>query len=110
MLFRSRKSLSDDGYNREFVRPTAIDEQEEAWLRRVLREHIRLTGSARAERLLRAMAPLPLVRLEPLHPPCSIAQTWDAVLARLDKREIGSPGLPDALRSEGLRASEQPMR
>jgi len=105
-----RKPLSDDGYNREFVRPAAIDEQEETWLRRVLREHLRLTGGLPAGRLLSSMTPLPLLRLQPLQLPCSIGETWAATLARLEKRDITSAGLPGPLRSEGSQVTEQAAR
>ena len=95
-----RQALAEDGYNREFVRPVTIDAQEEAWLRRVLREHLELTGSPRAARLLRAAASLPLMRLEPLRLPCSIAQTWAATLARLERHDIASSPLPGPLPAE----------
>ena len=83
-----RDSLSDDSYHREFVRRTAVAEQEEGWLRQLLTEHMRLTGSPRAGALLRAGVGLHLWRLEPLCLPCSIPESWVATLARLEKREI----------------------
>ena len=98
LAYLLRDSLSGDGYKREFVRSAAIDAQEEEWLRLVLKEHVRLTGSPRAQRLLSARAPLPLVRLEPIHLPCPIPQTWAATLARSEKREIAPVGFPKALR------------
>ncbi len=102
------KSLSDSGYHREFVRPADITEQEEEWLRLVLSEHVRLTGSPHAAQLLRAMAALPLVRLEPLRLPCPIAQTWAAALARLGRHEIAAAGLPEALRAADPPVTERP--
>src|SRR2546425_9196910 len=89
-------------YTTLFRSPTAITEHEEEWLRLILRKHFRLTGSPRAARLLTAMAPLPLLRVEPLHLPCPIPQTWAATQERLEKREVVSLGPPDKLRAEGF--------
>lgn len=117
LVYALRRTVANETYNREFVRCAAfgdpgrpsfhlcddgndvsqawseIDEdREDAWLRRVLREHVRLTGSPHARRLLSSDAPLPLVRLEPLHLPCSIAQTWEPLLNRLEQQEIIATG------------------
>jgi hypothetical protein len=54
----------------------------------LLRRHLRHTGSPRALQLLRSEAPLPLLRVEPLRPPCSITETWNATLAQLRRQEI----------------------
>jgi len=77
-------------YNREFVMHAHLDEQEELWLRRVLREHLRLTGSAIGEQLLRARLPLPLARVQPVKLPTSIAHTWAETLARYERRQAGT--------------------
>jgi glutamate synthase domain-containing protein 2/glutamate synthase domain-containing protein 1/glutamate synthase domain-containing protein 3 len=81
-----RDALSGDNCNHEFVRCAEIGdgagEQEEGWLRALLQEHFRLTGSQRARRLLQSTHLLPLVRLEPVHLPCSIADTWAPFLTR----------------------------
>jgi len=37
-------------------------------------------------RLLEAKGPLALLRLEPIHLPCSLAQTWSPLLKRWEKR------------------------
>ena len=66
------------------VRFTDIDQQEDRWLRRILRRHVQLTGSPRAARLL-SSAVLPFLRVEPLQPPCSVEQTWVPILSRLGK-------------------------
>jgi hypothetical protein len=34
---------------------------------------------------------LPLLRVEPLQPPCSVAETWAPILARLDEQESAVP-------------------
>ena len=72
--------------NRESVRFANIEGQEEQWLRRILHRHVQLTGSPRAADLLSYSA-LPLLRVEPMNPPCSVEQTWAAVLARLAAAE-----------------------
>ena len=41
-------------------------------------------------RLLEAKGPLPLLRLEPVHLPCSLAQTWSPLLERWEKRADGA--------------------
>jgi len=92
-------SLSDECYARGSVRPAPINAQEERWLRLVLDEHLKLTGSPRARRLLSAGAPLTLVRLEPINLPCSLEQTWAPTLARLEKRELVPVEFPDTLGS-----------
>ncbi len=102
LVYALRSSLSHDCYNRDFVRIATsdgrrqerMDELEEAWLRRVLREHLQLTGSPRARRLLKSLAPLPLVRLEPVQLPCPIEQTWAPILSRLERQEIAALRLP----------------
>ncbi len=86
LVYVLKDLLAPDGYNREFVHcvnacsPTAPGE--EARLRRALEEHVRHTRSPRAMRLLEAKGPLPLLRLEPVHLPCSLAQTWSPLLER----------------------------
>jgi glutamate synthase domain-containing protein 3 len=72
--------------NHSSVRFATLQQNEEVWLRRILRRHVQLTGSPRAARLLRS-ATLPLVRVEPLHPPCSVEETWESILARLTRQE-----------------------
>jgi glutamate synthase domain-containing protein 2/glutamate synthase domain-containing protein 1/glutamate synthase domain-containing protein 3 len=90
LVYVLKDLLATGGYNREFVHcanacgPTAPGE--EANLRRALEEHVRQTSSPRAMRLLAAKGPLPLLRLEPVHLPCSLAQTWSPFLERWEKR------------------------
>jgi glutamate synthase (ferredoxin) len=118
LVYALRRSVANRNYNREFVRCAAFGEgaatsfaapaedganvphaweevdedREELWLRRVLREHVRLTGSPRARRLLASADLLPLVRLEPVQLPCSIARTWEPILNRLEQQEIVGMG------------------
>src|SRR5580692_4259050 len=111
-----RDALTGDNCNHEFVRCAEIGdgvgEQEEAWLRTLLQEHFRLTGSQRARRLLQSTHLLPLVRLEPVHLPCSIADTWAPFLTRPNTRdEIDVPALVRTLplENENMRqTSESP--
>jgi glutamate synthase domain-containing protein 2/glutamate synthase domain-containing protein 1/glutamate synthase domain-containing protein 3 len=94
-----RDPLSDECYARGSVRPAPINAQEERWLHLLLDEHLKLTGSPRARRLLRAGARLTMVRLEPINLPCSIEQTWAPTLARLERRGLLPVELPDTLGS-----------
>ncbi len=118
LVYALRSSLPRDCYNREFLRCVAfesqrsermashqddrLDEQEEAWLRRVLREHLLLTESPRARRLLKSDAPLPFVRLEPVHLPCPIEQTWAPILSRLEKQDLAVMRLTAPIHPEDL--------
>jgi glutamate synthase (ferredoxin) len=78
--------LRDDAtghvHNEQFVRLVPLELNEELWLRRVLRRHERLTGSPKVAQLLLRDQPLPFSRVEPLSSPCSIEETWDAILKR----------------------------
>jgi glutamate synthase domain-containing protein 2/glutamate synthase domain-containing protein 1/glutamate synthase domain-containing protein 3 len=103
-------SFSDAGYNQEFVRCAQIEQQEEEWLRRALKEHLRLTDSPRARRLLRAAGPLPLMRVEPVHVPCPLAQTWAPALDRWEKREALSMRAVSTARIHETPAAEEPAR
>jgi len=114
LVYVLRSSLATRNYNREFMRCAAtdgtgdspfgsaadadaiFDDQEESRLRRVLGEHVRLTASPRAQRLLNA-ARLPLVRLEPIYLPCPIAQTWAPIMSRLERQEIIDQSVPEVI-------------
>ena len=91
--------FNDDHLNRESVRLATLEPREEQWLRRLLRRHLQLTGSPRAADLLSRSA-LPLNRVEPLAPPCSIEDTWASILARLTAEEARSYGRDKLLSSE----------
>ena len=79
-------SFNDDSINRDSVRFATLEPQEEKWLRRILRRHLQLTGSPRAAALL-ACSDLPLLRVEPLAPPCSIEDSWASILTHLAAEE-----------------------
>ncbi|MGH9736497.1 MAG: glutamate synthase large subunit [Candidatus Acidiferrales bacterium] len=127
LVYALDRSIAKRNYNHEFVRCPALgdesvpsfaapaedvagksawsevdDDQEDLWLRRVLREHVRLTGSPRGRRMLNSTARLPLVRLEPVHLPCSIARTWEPILNRLEQQEVVALGR--SVKSSGSRA------
>ena len=91
--------FNDDAMNRDSVRFATLEPQEELWLRRILRRHLQLTGSPRAADLL-ACSALPLLRVEPVMPPCSIEDTWASILARLAAEEARSYGRDKLLTSE----------
>src|SRR5580700_706432 len=91
--------FNDDATNRDSVRFAHLEPQEEEWLRRVLRRHLHLTGSPRAADLLSCSA-LPLLRVEPLAPPCSIEETWASILAHLAAEEARSYGRDKLISSE----------
>jgi glutamate synthase (ferredoxin) len=91
--------INDDHINRDSVRFATLEPQEEQWLRRILRRHLQLTGSPRAAKLL-ACSTLPLLRVEPLAPPCSIEDAWASILSRLATEEARSYGRDKLLTSE----------
>jgi glutamate synthase (ferredoxin) len=91
-----RDSIGGYGYNQQSVRLAPVEVGEELWLRRVLRKHLRLTASPRAASLLNADNSLPFLRVEPLTLPCSVADTWAPILARL-KRQPASVEAPTAV-------------
>jgi glutamate synthase domain-containing protein 2/glutamate synthase domain-containing protein 1/glutamate synthase domain-containing protein 3 len=77
----------EDVLNRDFVGIHEVDAEEEAWLRRVLEEHVHFTGSPRASRLLSRRNGMPFVRVQPVHLQATVADTWKPVLARLSRTE-----------------------
>jgi glutamate synthase domain-containing protein 2/glutamate synthase domain-containing protein 1/glutamate synthase domain-containing protein 3 len=95
----SNGHINDDYINRDSVRFATLEPQEEQWLRRILRRHLQLTGSPRAAELL-ACSVLPLVRVEPLAPPCSIEDSWASILNHLAAEEARSYGRDKQLTSE----------
>jgi glutamate synthase (NADPH/NADH) large chain len=72
----------------DFVNLQEVTDQEEVWLRRVLEQHVYLTDSACAARLLARLDALPLVRVQPLHFQGSIEETWRPHLAALQNRAL----------------------
>jgi len=91
--------FNDDHMNRGSVRFATLEPPEEQWLRRILRRHLKLTSSPRAADLLSRSA-LPLLRVEPVTPPCSIEDSWATILARLAAEEARSYGRDKLISSE----------
>ena len=82
--------------------------QAELWLRQALAEHVRLTASPKARRLLqRSSSAFALVRVEPVNLPCSIEQTWSPVLARWRRRDKQSMSFPVAIGPEDSESAGQ---
>ena len=102
LAYIPRTDLASTEYNPEFLRWREIEESEDEWLREALREHLRLTGSPRARRMLRSISPLPLVRLEPLARPCPIDQTWSPF------RDLANSGETPSLEEVVLLSPESP--
>jgi len=82
----------EEVWNRQSVRAVAMGIEESEWLLRVLDRHASLTGSPLAGKLVSASGALPFLRIEPLSPPCSVAQTWEPILERLQPARL--PNLP----------------
>ncbi len=101
LAYLLRDSIGGYGYNQHSVRLAPIEVREELWLRRVLRKHLRLTGSPRAAALLSDEAPLPFLRVEPLVLPCAIAETWATILSRF-KRPVALPVYPAPVAPGGV--------
>jgi glutamate synthase (ferredoxin) len=97
-----RDSIGGYGYHQHSVRLAPVEVREELWLRRVLRKHLRLTGSPRAARLLSASTPLPFLRVEPLTLPCSVAETWAAILSRFEPPVAPVPYALPSVDSEAM--------
>jgi glutamate synthase (ferredoxin) len=106
LVYALGKSLSLNDYNSEFVRRVEIGEPERMWLRLALMEHLRLTDSPKARRLLRSSSPsFGLVRLEPVNRPCTVEQTWEPILFRWRKRDTESVNVRLARRAAGTRSA-----
>jgi glutamate synthase domain-containing protein 2/glutamate synthase domain-containing protein 3 len=100
-----REGLRASDLQREYVRVAELESEEQVWLRRVLREHVRVTGSARGRAMLRLRGALPLVRVEPVKLPCSISQTWTMAASRfLDPQSAVSAGV-----LQGKTGAEAPL-
>ncbi len=76
-----------DVLHKEFVKLEEVESVEEIWLRRALQEHVNLTQSPRASRLLSRRGSLGLMRVQPLHFQGSIERTWAPLLAGLGLAE-----------------------
>jgi glutamate synthase (ferredoxin) len=102
LAYLLRDSIGGYGYNQHSVRLSPVEVREELWLRRVLRKHLRLTGSPRVSRLLSSEGSLPFLRVEPLVLPCSVAETWAAILTRFKRPATAVPCALPVVDSEAM--------
>lgn len=101
LTYLLRDSIGGYDYNQQSVRLAPIEVREELWLRRVLRKHLHLTDSPRAADLLNTGRPLSFLRVEPVQPPCTISETWAAILTRLKRQKTpASLEVPQTVFSE----------
>jgi glutamate synthase domain-containing protein 2/glutamate synthase domain-containing protein 1/glutamate synthase domain-containing protein 3 len=107
LAYMLEDSISEFTYNQDFVRMAEIGEQEDEWLRMLLGEHLRLTVSPQAKRLLRSASSLPLVRLEPVRLPCPLEETWSPFLSRFDSMHRPVLKATAVARREDARAAQQ---
>jgi glutamate synthase (ferredoxin) len=106
LVYALGKSLAVTEYNSEFVRQVKIQEPERIWLRQALMEHLRLTDSPKARRLLRSSSPsFGLVRLEPVSRPCPVEQTWEPILSRWRKQDTRTITVAVTRRITGTRSA-----
>src|SRR5258707_12324750 len=82
------RAEAEDVLHREFVRVEEITSDEDACLRRTLREHLERPGSPRAARLLSRRGPLPMVRVQPIHLQGTVQGVWEPALANLKSEFI----------------------
>jgi hypothetical protein len=87
------RAEAEDVLHRDFVTLAELDSDEETWLRRTFEEHVRLTASPRAARLLSRREALPLLRVQPLHFQGTIEATWRPILAQLESRQAILPAV-----------------
>ena len=79
-LSRGNSSTELESLNGEFVSLVSIKNDEDEWLRVLLKEHVRYTDSPRAKHFLSRRGLLPLMRVQPIHFSGSIEATWRPVL------------------------------
>jgi len=81
------RAEAEDVLHKDFVKLREVEATEEVWLRRALEEHVNLTESPRARRLLSRRGSLGLMRVEPVHFQGSIEKTWTPLLSLLSSVE-----------------------
>jgi glutamate synthase (NADPH/NADH) large chain len=80
------RAEAEDVLHRDFVTIAETDTDEQAWLRRSLKEHVHFTASPRAARLLSRRGALPLVRVQPIHFQGTVEATWSPILSQFKHR------------------------
>ena len=78
------RAEAEDVLHKDFVKLEEIEAVEQTWLRRALQEHVNLTQSPRAARLLSRRGSLGLMRIQPVHFQGSIEKTWTPLLSSFD--------------------------
>jgi len=74
---------AEEVLHRDFVTLEEVEPLEEEWLRRALEEHVRVTSSPRATRMLSRRGTFPLVRVQPVHFQGTVEATWKPVLRQM---------------------------
>jgi glutamate synthase (NADPH/NADH) large chain len=85
------RAEAEDVLHKDFVKLEEVEAAEGAWLRRALQEHVNLTQSPRAARLLSRRTSLGLMRVQPLHFQGSIEKTWAPLLDSLGSADAAQP-------------------
>jgi glutamate synthase domain-containing protein 3 len=85
------RAEAEEVLHRDFVTLVEMEADEESCVRRVIEEHVALTGSPRAAKLLQLDA-LPLLRVQPIHFQGTIEATWSRILEKLKDRDVMSMG------------------
>src|SRR5437667_2875426 len=85
------RTEAEDVLHRDFVTLAESDAGEENWLGRIREEHVHLTASPRASRLLSRRGALPLMRVQPVHFQGTVEATWSPILAQLKRRDTNLP-------------------
>jgi len=80
-----------DVLHNDFVQLHEVESAEELWLRNALQEHVNLTGSPRASRLLARRGSLGLMRVQPVHFQGTVEQTWAPLVNGFDAADLARP-------------------
>ena len=102
LVYLLRNSSAGQVHNHQSVRIVSLELKEELWLRRVLQRHQQLTRSPQTAQLLRSERPLPFDRVEPLSLPCSVAETWSAILTRFGRHKAPAYDVSRVVPLDGL--------
>jgi glutamate synthase (ferredoxin) len=102
LVYLLRNSSAGQVHNHQSVRIVSLELKEELWLRRVLQRHQQLTRSPQTAQLLRSERPLPFDRVEPLSLPCSVAETWSAILTRFGRHKAPACDVSRVVPLDGL--------
>ena len=111
LAYISKEFLRESAYSHEFVRCAnrlGLEPAEDTRIRLALEEHVRRTNSPQAAQILKLKGPLPLLRLEPVHLPCSLEETWSPILTCWKKRAL-TKRLDRHIRREWVEAAEEPV-